>query len=70
MLRLFGRGSAATGVIENFSQAFAERNLSATRLRLGLSPLYSTLMMSGILFVIWQGGERVINGAMSNPVTA
>ena len=65
MLRFFGRGSAATGVIENFSRTFAERNLSATRLRLGLPPLYSTLMMSGIVFVIWQGGERVVAGAMS-----
>lgn len=65
VLRLFGRGAAATGVIENFSQAFAQRNLSATRLRLGLPPLYNTLMMSGILFVIWQGGERVVNGVMS-----
>ncbi len=65
VLRLFGRGAAATGVIETFSQAFAQRNLSATRLRLGLPPLYNTLMMSGILFVIWQGGERVVNGAMS-----
>ena len=65
VLRFFGRGAAATGVIETFSQAFAARNLSATRLRLGLPPLYNTLMMSGILFVIWQGGERVVNGAMS-----
>jgi len=65
VLRFFGRGSAATGVVETFSRTFAERNLSATRLRLGLPPLYSTLMMSGILFVIWQGGERVVNGAMS-----
>ncbi|MBI3919249.1 MAG: ABC transporter ATP-binding protein [Betaproteobacteria bacterium] len=65
VLRFFGRGSAATGVIEKFSRTFAERNLSATRLRLGLPPLYSTLMMSGILFVIWQGGERVVDGAMS-----
>jgi ABC-type multidrug transport system fused ATPase/permease subunit len=65
VLRFFGRGSAATGVIENFSQTFAERNLSATRLRLGLPPLYSTLMMSGIVFVILQGGERVVDGAMS-----
>ena len=65
VLRFFGRGSAATGAIEKFSQTFAERNLSATRLRLGLSPLYSTLMMSGIVFVIWQGGERVVDGAMS-----
>ena len=65
VLRFFGRGAAATGVVGTFSQAFAERNLSATRLRLGLPPLYSTLMMSGILVVIWQGGERVVNGAMS-----
>ena len=63
VLRFFGRGSAATGVIEKFSQTFADRNLSATRLRLGLPPLYSTLMMSGVLFVIWRG-ERVV-GAMS-----
>jgi ATP-binding cassette subfamily B multidrug efflux pump len=65
VLRFFGRGSAATGVIETFSRTFAQRNLSATRLRLGLPPVYSTLMMSGILFVIWQGGERVVDGAMS-----
>ncbi len=65
VLRFFGRGPAATGVIGNFSRTFAERNLSATRLRLGLAPLYSTLMMSGILCVIWQGGERVVDGAMS-----
>ena len=65
VLRFFGRGAAATGVIAKFSETFAERNLSATRLRLGLTPLYSTLMMSGILCVIWQGGERVIAGAMS-----
>jgi ATP-binding cassette subfamily B multidrug efflux pump len=65
VLRFFGRGAAATGVIENFSHTYAECNLSATRLRLGLPPLYNTLMMSGILIVIWQGGERVVNGAMS-----
>ncbi len=65
VLRFFGRGAAATGVIDTYSRRFAECNLSAARLRLGLPPLYNTLMMSGILIVIWQGGERVINGAMS-----
>jgi ABC-type multidrug transport system fused ATPase/permease subunit len=65
VLRFFGRGPAATAEVERYSRAFAERNLDATRLRLGLPPLYSTLMMSGVLFVIWQGGERVIDGAMS-----
>ncbi|MBA3478035.1 MAG: ABC transporter ATP-binding protein [Lautropia sp.] len=65
VLRVFGRGSAATNEIDNFSRAFAERNLSATRLRLGLTPLYSSLMMSGVVFVIWQGGQRVIDGSLS-----
>jgi ABC-type multidrug transport system fused ATPase/permease subunit len=65
VLRFFGRGSAATAAVQDSSWAFASRNLAATRLRLGLPPIYSTLMMSGILFVIWQGGERVISGAMT-----
>ena len=65
VLRFFGRGTAATGVIETYSRTFAQRNLSATRLRLGLPPLYNTLMMSGIVIVIWQGGDRVISGTMS-----
>ena len=65
VLRFFGRGAAAADEVEKFSRAFAGRNLSAIRLRLGLPPLYSTLMMSGILVVVWQGGERVVDGAMS-----
>jgi ATP-binding cassette, subfamily B, multidrug efflux pump len=65
VLRFFGRGSAATAVVDEFSREFAQRNLAAARLRLGMPPLYSTLMMSGILFVIWHGGERVTAGAMS-----
>jgi len=65
VLRFFGRGSAAAGEIEKFSRTFAVRNLAATRLRLGLPPIYSTLMMSGVLIVIWQGGARVVDGAMT-----
>ena len=65
VLRFFGRGSAATALVENLSRAFAERNLDAARLRLGLPAFYSTLMMAGIVFVIWQGGERVASGAMT-----
>ena len=65
VLRFFGRGSAATAVVDDFSRDFAQRNLAAARLRLGLPPVYSTLMMSGVLFVIWQGGERVTSGAMT-----
>jgi ABC-type multidrug transport system fused ATPase/permease subunit len=65
VLRFFGRGAAAALEIRQFSRSYAERNLDAARLRLGLPPLYSTLMMSGVLVVIWQGGIRVVEGAMS-----
>ena len=65
VLRFFGRGSAATMEVSRFSRNYADRNLEAARLRLGLPPVYSTLMMSGILIVIWQGGERVVEGAMT-----
>ncbi|HEX2829071.1 MAG TPA: ABC transporter ATP-binding protein [Burkholderiales bacterium] len=65
VLRFFGRSAAATGVVDRAAHDFAQRNLAAARLRLGLPPLYSTLMMSGIVIVIWHGGERVTSGAMS-----
>ncbi len=65
VLQCFGRGAAATGIIKTHAQTYAQCNLSATRLRLGLPSLYNTLMTAGILFVIWQGGERVLSGAMS-----
>ena len=64
-LRLFGRCAAATAEIDKYSSAYAERNLHAAQFRLGLPALYSTLMTSGVLLVIWQGGERVIEGALS-----
>ena len=65
VLRFFGRGPAATAEVESLSRAFADRNLSATRLRLGLRPVYSTIMMAGVLFVVWQGGGNVAAGDMS-----
>jgi ATP-binding cassette, subfamily B, multidrug efflux pump len=34
-------------------------------LRGGLRPVYTTLMSAGVLFVVWQGGEKVVSGAMT-----
>ena len=65
VLRFFGRSAAATGVVRNFADEFARRNLDAARLRLGLPPVYSTLMMAGVVFVVWEGGSQVIAGAMT-----
>ena len=47
------------------SRRFAERNLGAIRLKAGLQPIYTTLMTSGVLLVVWHGSERVIAGTMT-----
>lgn len=65
VVRFFGRKQAVVDNVAQLSQEFAERNLSASRLSLGLRPVYSTIMMAGVLFVVWQGGENVSTGEMS-----
>ena len=65
VLRLFGRVSASVERVARLSQQFAERNLSAFRLKGGLLPVYTTMMTAGVLVVVWQGSERVIAGAMT-----
>ena len=35
------------------------------RLKAGLQPVYATIMKSGVVLIVWQGGERVIAGAMT-----
>ncbi len=65
VLRFFGRNRAAVDDVARLSEDFADRNLSAARLRLGLRPVYATIMAAGVIFVIWQGGDRVAGGAMS-----
>ncbi len=65
VLKLFGRTGAAAGQVERQSQELAEANLAVVRLREGLKPVYSTLMMSGVVLVVALGGQRVIAGAMS-----
>ena len=64
MLRLFGR----TGTAVERGHAVggeAEANLALVRLRGGLRPVYTTLMSAGVLFVVWQGGEKAVSGAMT-----
>ncbi len=65
VLRLFGRGSAAVQRVATLSAQFARRSLYVTRLKGGLQPIYTTLMASGVLLIVWQGSERVIAGAMT-----
>jgi ATP-binding cassette, subfamily B, multidrug efflux pump len=65
VLRLFGRTGAAVDRVDTLSGEQAETNLALVRLRGGLRPVYTTLMSAGVLFVVWQGGEKVVNGAMT-----
>ena len=65
VLRLFGRTGASVQRVSALSRRFAQRNLSVMRLKGGLQPVYTTLMMSGVLVIVWQGGERVVAGAMT-----
>ncbi len=65
VLRLFGRVSASVEQIAGLSGEVATRNLSLTRLRGGLQPIYTTLMVAGVLLVVWKGSERVVAGVMT-----
>ncbi len=65
VLKLFGRTGAAIGQVEAHSQRLADANLSVVRLREGLKPVYSTLMVAGIALVVGLGGQRVVSGAMT-----
>src|SRR5882724_7179022 len=65
VLRLFGRASASVERVAARSRRFAERNLSLARLRGGLQPIYTTLMIAGVVLIVWKGSERVVVGAMT-----
>src|SRR5215212_10275173 len=65
VLKLFGRTDFASNQVESQSQDFAYANLAVVRLREGLKPVYSTIMVAGVALVVGLGGERVISGAMS-----
>src|SRR6266446_8250391 len=65
VLRLFGRTGAAVERVDILSGEQAETNLALVRLRGGLRPVYTTLMSAGVVFVVWQGGEKAVNGAMT-----
>ncbi len=65
VLRLFGRAEMAVGRVAHLSYKQADANLTLVRLRDGLKPVYSTLMMAGVVLVVWFGGQRVISTALT-----
>lgn len=65
VLKLFGRTGASAGLVEDKSQKLVDANLSVVRLREGLKPIYSTLMVAGVVLVVALGSQRVLAGAMT-----
>lgn len=65
ILRLFGRTDEAVDRIDRLSGRLRQANLAEARLRLGLQPIYSILIISGVILVVWLGGQSVIRGVMT-----
>jgi len=65
VLRLFGRASASVQRVAARSSDVAATNLSLARLKGGLQPVYTTLMIAGVVVIVWRGSERVLAGAMT-----
>jgi ATP-binding cassette, subfamily B, multidrug efflux pump len=65
LLQIFGRSQAFLDRIAALSTRYASANVATTRLRALLQPVYSLLMVSGVLVVVWKGGEAVTSGIMT-----
>jgi ATP-binding cassette subfamily B multidrug efflux pump len=65
VLRLFGRSQASLDQIRELSQDQQDANLAVVRLRDGMAPVYTTLLLVGIGLIIAVGGKQVIAGAMT-----
>jgi ATP-binding cassette subfamily B multidrug efflux pump len=64
-VRLFGRVEPTVSRAAALADRLAEANLSIVLLRGGLQPVYRLLMVGGIVFLLWLGGQRVAAGAMT-----
>jgi ATP-binding cassette subfamily B multidrug efflux pump len=65
VLRLFGRAQEAIARVTEQSAGLAAANLRIVRLRSGLQALYSALIVAGVVLLVWQGGLRVVAGALT-----
>ena len=65
LLRLFGRAGAATAQIERLADRQARTELATIRLDEALAAIYTVTLSSGVIFIVWLGGRRVVAGSMS-----
>jgi ATP-binding cassette, subfamily B, multidrug efflux pump len=65
LLRLFGRTPQAVDRVDVLSEELRRTGLSEARLRLGLQPIYAFLVTAGVIMVVWIGGRKVVEGALT-----
>ncbi len=65
LLRLAGRSGTATGRVRALAGRQAGAELDAIRMDEGLSAVYSVLLGSGALFIVWLGGQEVAARTLS-----
>ena len=65
ILRLLGRTDETVKRVDRLSEELLQANLSETRLRLILQPVYAIMVTSGVLMVVWLGGRRVVDGTLT-----
>lgn len=63
VVRLLGARQAMASRIARLADEQASSALAAARPRTALPAFYNTLMMAGVMLVLWQGGEKVVAGA-------
>lgn len=65
LLRLSGRTGMAAERFGALSWRQALANVAVARLRGGLQPVYTGMMMAGVALLVWQGGGRVVAGTLT-----
>jgi len=65
VVRIFGRIDATVTGAAVLSNQLAAVNLAMVRLRSGLQPIYRLLMLGGVVFLLWIGGQQVAAGVMT-----
>ncbi len=65
VVRIFGRIDATVTGAAALSDQLAAANLAMVRLRSGLQPIYRLLMLGGVVFLLWIGGQQVAAGVMT-----
>ncbi|MHB1640251.1 MAG: ABC transporter ATP-binding protein [Candidatus Dormibacteria bacterium] len=65
LLRLLGGIEAAAARVGRLARAQARAELAAISLDEALAAAYTVVLSSGVLFIIWLGGERVAGQGMS-----